>query len=365
MKRHLLIVGFLLWGLALPPAQAIFNVKSRTADQEADDEFERETLGGNSAASVNETPLSSLNLKARFDAAFSGGEPTQQGFTTPHFYLGVEGLASQWMSYRLSVSPAREYSSALLPHLVPTEAFFRITNVPISDARDKSSLALNFGLFSPDLNPLWTPDIGELWIPDFFVGQRQLFLSREIGLQLTGNVIPDRWTVSAGYFNGNGVFGFNTNNSRAITGYTKFTLPVGGWRLFVGGGAFQFSQGSQGTTNYRSHLVINPIVGVDYEPLSLNVQLEGWLGNYEDVSLRRNPKGLAVSVRAGHARAQGFVRYFNLSSAPTSGGYLSELHTGLVTDPFPHLKMFLYYAQLKGRSTSAENSVNLRARFAF
>ena len=363
MKRHLLILGFLIWGLALPPAYAVFNVKSRTAEQEADDEFERETLQG--AAAVNENPIGSLSMKARFDVAFSGGEPTQQGFTTPHFYLGVEGLASQWMSYRLTVSPAREYSSALLPHLVPTEAFFRITNVPISETRDKASIALNFGLFSPDINPLWTPDIGELWIPDFFVGQRQLYLSREIGLQVTATPLPDRWTISAGYFNGNGVFGFNTNNSRAITGYTKFVVPIGGWRFFVGGGAFQFTQGTPGTTNYRSHLVANPFIGVDYEPLTMNVSLEGWLGNYEDVALRRHPRGFVVSARAGHPRVQGFVRYFNLSAAPTSSGYLSELHTGLATDPFPHLKMFLYFAQLKGRAASAENSVNLRARFAF
>ncbi len=349
------------WGCAVTvPAFAIFQPRP-SADAAADAEFEKETLEG---TIVNESIASSLNVKARFDAAFSGGEPTNQGFTIPHFYLGVDGVASSWMTYRLSVSPAREYSSALLPNLVPTEAFFRITSETQNQLNKKPNVALNFGLFSPNLNPLWTPDIGELWIPDFFVGQRLLFLNREIGIEFSASPVPDRIEVSAGYFNGNGVFGFNTNNSRALTGFARWMIPIDGWRFSVGGGGFHFTQGTAGSTNYRSNYILNPFVGLDYEPLTLNFAIEGWLGNYEDVSVRRQPKGVVLSLRMGHPRLQGFIRYSNLASTPTLLGHLLELHSGIISEPFPHLKLFLYYQRIDGRGLSPENSVNLRARFA-
>ncbi len=232
-------------------------------------EFERETLVG----TTKEAQTASLSVHARFDAAYSGGEPTVQGFSIPHFYLGVDGVANPSMTYRLSIGPSREFSSTLIPQMVPTEAFFKITSVAVSEISEKPSLGVQLGMFSPALNPWWTPDLGDLWIPEFFVGQRQLLLTRDIGVELSANPIPDRLQVTAGFFNGNGVFGFNTNNSRAVTLFTRFQVPIGEWRLSVGGGGFNFIQGSAGSTNYRSHWIANPFINAEWEPMSLSATI--------------------------------------------------------------------------------------------
>ncbi len=337
---------------------------ARGAAANAEDGSEVDTVGA-SHGTAGDQIIPTLNLKARFDAAFSGGEPTQQGFSLPHFFLGVDGTANPYMTYRLTVSPSREYSTGLVPNIVPTEAFVRLSNVTEKELNDGPSFTASLGLMAPMINPWWSPDIGELWVPDFFYGQRLLLLGRDMGVEFGATLIPKRLELRAGYFNGNGIFGFNTNNSRAITGFGRLHLiPPGEWRIYVGGGGFHFGQGSTGSSNFRSQWVANPFLGIESDLLKFLFTLEGWFGGYQDVSRSCSPKGVVLSLRAGHERMQGFVRYLNLSSVPNVRGYLEELQLGITTDPFPNLKMFLFYQQVKGRSNGPENSVNLRARFS-
>ncbi len=355
MKWILFIPAFFWLGSAV--------AAPHTTDEDA--EFDRATLQGATESSAGEDVVPTLNVKARFDAAFSGGEPTQQGFTLPHFFLGVDGTANPWMTYRLTVSPSREYSTGLVPNVVPTEAFIRMGSVSQKEMADTANITATLGLMAPTINPWWSPDIGDLWVPDFFYGQRLLLLSRDMGLELAGHLIPKRLEVAVGYFNGNGIFGFNTNNSRALTAFGRLHLiPPGTWQMYVGGGFFHFAQGVSGATNYRQNWVANPFLAIEGEPLQLHFSLEGWWGGFQDSARRYSPKGVVASLRLGHPRLQGFVRYLNLSSVPTSMGRLSELHLGATSDPFPHLKIFFYFQQVAGRSTGTENSVNLRARFA-
>lgn len=101
-----------------------------------------------------------LAVSARFDLAFLTGNSVTQGFSLPSLRVSIYGDVTSILSYRVSVGQTREFTSALLPQLIPVEAYMDLGS---SDTRSKESrFSIRVGMFTPSQNPFWTPDLSDL-----------------------------------------------------------------------------------------------------------------------------------------------------------------------------------------------------------
>lgn len=294
------------------------------------------------SSSVAETSL--LNVGVRFDSQFIGGDPTQQGFSIPSARLTASGDATSYLSYRFSVGQTREFTSLSLPQLMPVEAYVQASNLPTGVVDSGSRVSLTMGLFTPSFNPWWTPDLTYLYIPDYAASHRMLFITRDIGAEITFAPLSDRVEFAIGAFNGNGIQSPNTNNARAFTGMARAAIPLGPVRWMLGAGAYQYSQSSRGSVNFRTQWTADLYTAFDYAPAGISLCGEVFLGEYEDSTRMLSPRGAAGMVTVGIVSwLKLFARYETLKSAPVTGLGVRHFQAGPLFEPTPYLKIWGLY----------------------
>ena len=317
---------------------------------------ERDRASGPRAAIGDDGP--SLHLGLRFDTEFFAGSPVAQGFSLPSVRVTAFGQALRHLDYRFSLGQTREFSSSLLPQMTPVEAFLHY------DAGEPfvgQKIGFTFGMFTPTMNPWWTPDLTYLEIPDYNSVHRQLFLGRDLGAEMSWQMVPDRIEVVIGAFNGTGILGQNTNNGRAFNASIRAGVPVGPLRFILGTGAYDFQQGTRGGVNFRTNWVIDAFLSMRWDTrLSLNV--DGYLGNFEDNLTETRPRGGSGWVTVGLVDwLKLFGRYEQLDQAPTNGS-LREIEAGPVFELSRVLTVWVLYQNENVGGAGGQSEGFIRAR---
>lgn len=345
--RHSLIILFLI-------SRSVFS---------AEEKVEELTPVPEPVESIQETVIeknieesekpSTLSVSARFDTNYSGGGSVHQGFSIPSARISVEGIAGRDIQYRFSAGQTREYSTALLPQLLPTEAYFSL---------HQASLSLKVGLFSPQFNPWWTPDLSEVNFPDYHETQKALYLSREMGVELQYSFVPDSLQVSIGYVNGSGVFTLNTNNAKAGVASIQSKIPLGEHSLRLGTSGYIFSQSTSGAINYRSNSLWTVYAEVSLLPVLFRV--EGFLSHFEDSTKIILPEGGACSLHFKFGKGLSlFGRYEYASNSPISLGRIQHLEGGPILSFSKQLDGYFTYSSLESGGQS-EDLILIRFRLS-
>lgn len=321
-----------------------------------------ETTPGSATSSasppVRREPVPVLQLGARLDTAFSTGGAVQQGFSIPSVRLSALGAASDTLSYRLSVGQAREFSSLLVPQLIPTEAFLVLGK---SEHLVPGDLVWKFGMFTPALNPWWAPDLSDVSLPDYHEAHKRLFLGRDIGVQINYQ-FTESLAVFAGAFNGNGVYGLNTNNARAMAGGVEWSSFSNTERVRVGVSGYFATQSSVGSVNYRSDWAASLYAHLAFPHSVAEVGLDFVVGDFLSSVTNYRPTSLALFGALPIAEWVAlFVRLETARQVPQSGLDLLHVQIGpqLLLSRF--VKAYLLFDSLDV-GTGTENAGLLRIR---
>jgi hypothetical protein len=316
------------------------------------------------AAAPNEAevPPELLQLGARIDVSYLAGDPIQQGFFIPSVRLTASGSVASWIDYRLSLGQAREFSSVLLPEIVPVEAYLNLNSGP-----EPGGLSPRFnwriGMFTPWFNPWWTPDLSDLPIPDYNEIHKEAFLSRDIGTQLSFQVIPDRLEVAAGAFDGTGILGMNTNNARAFSAFVRGISPLGRSRLQLGSGAYSFAQSSPGTVNYKSDWVHDVFLQLDLGYWDATLSVDGFYGQFQNSAGSARPLGFSGTLIVGIIDGlKLFTRGETLRNPPSVSGAIRHVQVGPLLDLNRALKIFTLFDYLQLVDGSVQSSAMVRLR---
>ncbi len=306
------------------------------------------------------TPL--LNLGLRLDSAYNVGGAVSQGFSLPSMRLTAWGQANENLAYRLSVGQAKEFSSALLPLLMPVQAYVELSTQSGPEWTGPSKLILRLGLFSPTFNPWWTPDLADITLPDFGEAHKALFLSRELGAEAVWEPWGSRLAFYGGAFNGTGLMGANTNNSRAFTFGMRTRLPIGWaqWELGVSGSLRE--QADPGNVNFRSDGVWNLYSSLEFDGSPLRFTGELFGGSLNDSTRSAKPFGGAGSVTIPlFSGVRFFLRAEWLRNTGTGNGMLRHGQFGPVFDLHKTLQAYVFYQYLEN-SSAPENLGWVRVR---
>ncbi|MCB0416135.1 MAG: hypothetical protein H6617_06545 [Bdellovibrionaceae bacterium] len=292
-----------------------------------------------------------LAVSARFDLAFLTGNSVTQGFSLPSLRVSIYGDVTSILSYRVSVGQTREFTSALLPQLIPVEAYMDLGS---SDTRSKESrFSIRVGMFTPSQNPFWTPDLSDLPLPSYNRTHRELYLFRDLGAELRYESASRNIEASVAAVNGIGIFAQNTNNSKAGALYLKGRIPFGEWNFYAGAGGMGLLQSVSGNVNYKRNWVLTGFIGVTSRFGIL--QGEYSVGEFETSTTYRNPTGGALMAFARISdQLKMFVRYENLVNPPTGGsGTLKVFQVGPVLELHETLTLFGTYTQTQESDGSA------------
>lgn len=224
------------------------------------------------------------SFSLRMDSMFAAASAINQGFSLPSIRLSLFGSVDSHLKYRLSLGQTREFSSVLLPQIMPVEAYLEF--IPFHEkAGDSPMLRWKAGMFTPTLNPWWSPDLSDLDLPDYNRIHQSVFLSRDLGSEIIFHPFTDLVTLSAGYFNGSGIFGQNSNNSRTLIGYAEFRLPFDDdWGLFAGGNVQRLEQSDSTSVNFKWSLMFHAFVGIESKAIKARLTAEVIYGQFLDLT---------------------------------------------------------------------------------
>lgn len=339
-----------------PAAQAPKSEAKPESPGDSDDELDRltETL-------VDSRPLSLIALSARLDTNFLAGNGVVQGFSLPSVRVSVQGDVSPYVSYRVSAGQTREFATALLPVLTPVEGYIDLST---ADRREAVSRAtVRAGMFTPTFNPWWTPDLSGVDAPDYHESHRAIFLSRDLGAEAAWKAGDRSIELGAGAFNGIGIFGQNTNNSRAFTGHLSVGTKLFGADVRIGGAAYGRFQASLGNVNYRRQIIGNGWVSLTHSGWELYLDVFG--GQYDDSVRSLLPfGGSAVVLMPLTAMIRLFGRAEWLERNPSgNGGRFSRFQVGPWIVVGEHLQGWLTYSnQVTGDGSGVTHTTEFRVR---
>lgn len=304
-----------------------------------------------------------LSMGARIDSNFSGGGAIQQGFSIPSIRLTAFGEAGKNVDYRLSFGQTREYSTALLPQMLPTEAYVDLATNPPRDGneREGSDIRLRTGMMAPLFNPWWSPDLGDLKMIDYHETHKALFVSREIGAEVAFRPIGDKLTLAAGAFNGSGIVSLNTNNSKAFTGHLHAIIPLGAIRVGIGNGTYYSEQSTKGAINYKRLFVTDFFGYLEIVSLKAVLCLDTFTSTYEDPTRAITPQGTALMAMVPLTSWMSvFGRVETATDSPLSG-HVRNFQLGPTVEISDYLKLFFTYQTLTANS-SDQRQVQFRVR---
>lgn len=309
-------------------------------------------------------PRELLNFGLRIDSSLSEGGPTDQGFSIPSVRLTGFGDVTDNLNYRLSLGQTREFSSAQLPQILPVEAYVDFISAKKTDI-DSSRLDWKGGMFTPSFNPWWTPDLSDIEMPDYLDTHRALFLSRDIGTELSYEFRPEGFKIGAGAFNGDGIVALNTNNSIAFTGFARELVHLAEEvTMEVGVSAYTLHQSSSGSINYKEDWAGDLYVDFNVTSIGLHVMGEGFLGNFQDSISNYNSQGGSLSVSLSLLEwLKVFGRFETLNEDPSNqGAYLNHFQIGPILKLDEAFKIYSFYEYYDHGDGNIENSFQIRAR---
>jgi hypothetical protein len=252
------------------------------------------------------TETKAINTHVRFDGNFFTGSGGVEGFSLPSYRLSLFGVVSPHIRYRMSLGQAREFSSVLLPQVVPVEAFA----VFAAGNRKKNHATITAGLFAPSLVPWWTPDLSDLPIPEYASVHRAMLLGRELGTELTVAVVPGSVEASVAFVNGTGIFGSQSGATRAVTGMVRAAFGTPAIRVMLGAGGYYLTVGTLGTSQFRQQTVVDAFLQLRVPRLGVMLGADAIFGQYVDAFRKLAPSGGNVFLLANVASwADGFGRY--------------------------------------------------------
>jgi len=306
-----------------------------------------------------------LSLSLRLDAGFSAGAPDVQGFSIPSLRFSAFGDVSDSLSYRVSFGQTREFSSIQLPQILPVEAYLNLRVSKNSDTRGAPAINWRIGMFTPTFNPWWSPDLTDLELPDYDVTHKTLFLSRDIGTELSYEFNPNGLKVGVGAFNGNGIFSLNSNNSKAFTAFANQGLTLAGVKMNIGAASYALFQSTQGSINFKSDWVTDVYASLNIESLGTDLMIDGFGGTFQDSIASARVGGFGVTSIVGIARAMKvFARWESLDHSPSSELELALHHfeLGPIFLVDAALKVYAFYEFLDFGDGTSENAFQVRLR---
>lgn len=304
-----------------------------------------------------------LGLSARLDASYTGGGAIAQGFAIPSLRVTAFGEAGEAIDYRISLSQTREYSSALIPQMIPSEAYMDLSTNPVrnGERRDTMDLRLRLGMTAPQFNPAWTPDLSELNFPDYGEVHKANFVSRDIGAELSMRTAGDSLFLAAGAFNGSGITSLNTNNSKAFSAFGRFSFLISSLKISLGNGTYFTEQSTLGAINYKKHWISDFFLSVGIEGTRTQLLVDSFISEYEDPNRIIAPNGYSVSATMGLIDWMGlFTRYEYASNSPQKGR-VTAFQVGPTAALSDYAKAFLIFQKLDFAG-SEERAVFLRVR---
>ncbi len=303
-----------------------------------------------------------LLLGLRLDTAYNAGATPAQGFSIPSVRLTVWGDVGKFASYRLSLGQTREFSSVLLPQIVPVEAFVDLNSSSEVETSSSPRIRFRTGLFTPTFNPWWTPDLSSLAIPDYGEMHRSFLVGRDMGAELLFDPFRERLSFFAGYFNGTGILGFNTNNAKAFTAGVRTAFELGGGTLQFGLSAMARLQADPSSVNFRSDLVGNFYLCFDHPDSGFQLGAELLSAELNDSVRTAYPFGGAVILQLPvFEGVRLFTRGEVLKGSGTGNGLIRNAQVGPVLDLHKALQAYVFYQYLENGG-SPENIGWVRLR---
>jgi len=297
-----------------------------------------------------------LIMGLRLDTLYALNGVIDQGFSIPMLRVIASGSVSPLLSYRIALGQSREFSSVLLPQLIPVEAFVDVGRVAEGGhAESEQLLGWRLGMFSPSLNPWWTPDLGISRIADYGQLHTSLLLNRDVGTEVTISAFSEGH-IKLGYFNGSGIYNLNTNNSKAITGLvTKAIKFDGETRLWLGISGYSVFQSVQGSVNFRSNWISNLYARLEWENAQIGLEILG--GEFQDNLRLVQPLGIAGICDIPMASGLNLFGRFETGTQMPEGGNLNHFQLGPKLSWDSSVQLFLFYDYLEnylGRQNSGQ-----------
>ncbi len=361
-------MGRLLLGLCLLTAGAV-TAWSQESDGEIEDAPALTSGAGVTQAKVKETLADDtaaaqlLVVGLRTDIGFSAGRPIDQGFSLPGLRLNVSGEIARYVDYRLSLAPSREFSSVLIPQVLPVDAWVQFRDAGRNSWKSEATILWKAGMFAPTLSPFFSSDLADLPIPDYARTHQATLLFRELGTEITYRPVPGLIDISLGLFNGSGIVALNTNNAKAFTGSVVFHWGLTSTStLNFGVSGYSSRQSDPGSVNYISNNV-----GHVFASLAIG---EGSMLEFDVVSGRlvdssRGVAALGVTGTAYIGLTEWFKGYFRaeaLRYSPAIEAKVNRVQAGPVFDPFRGVRVFSYLEHLDDGAGASENAIQILVR---
>lgn len=306
-----------------------------------------------------------LVLGLRADVAFTAGRPTEQGFSLPGLRLNAYGEIARYIDYRVSLAPSREFSSVLVPQVLPVEAWVQFRDAGRNSWKADANILWKAGMFAPTLHPFFSADLANLPFPDYAKTHQAALLFRELGTEVTFRPLPGVLDLTAGVFNGSGIVTLNTNNARAITASAVLHLGLGGLSVLnLGFGSYSSRQSDSGSVNFISNVMGTVFATMNLgESTVLGLDLVG--GKMEDATRGANVFGVTATAFVGITGwLRGYFRGETLRYSPVVEPRVNRVQLGPAFDPARGVRIFTYYEHLDNGTAAAENAFQCLVRIS-
>lgn len=345
-----------------PDDEDFIDIKAAPPLVKSDDS--RVPTEGGLLGAYNDSNLLLLGL--RTDTSYFAGSVLQQGFALSSVRLTAWGSSGSHISYRFSIGQTREFSTVLLPQLTPVEAWVDFHTSSRADWNAHSRLNWRVGMFSPTFNPWWSPDLGDMQVlvPDYLQSHRALFLSRDLGTEITMEPVSDRVFLTAGVFNGNGIISYNTNAAKAFTFSAQTKIPIYESKLWFGVSAYMMDQADPASISFRNNGVWNIYTAWEYPRWKAWLAFEVFGGELNDSTRTAYPLGGAAMAQFRIFKG---VRWFSRAEAARGTGRggdnkLTSIQMGPVLDFHKTAQLFLLFHHNETEDRSNENYGYFRLR---
>jgi hypothetical protein len=307
-----------------------------------------------------------LLLGLRTDTSYFAGSVLQQGFALSSVRLTAWGSSGNHVSYRFSMGQTREFSSVLLPQLTPVEAWVDVHTSTKGDWNARSRLNWRVGMFGPTFNPWWSPDLADMpvLIPDYLLSHKALFIARDLGTELTLEPIADKLSLTVGVFNGNGIFSYNTNASKAFTFNVQGKIPIRESHLWIGASGYLMDQADASSISFRSNGVWNLYAAWEYPRWKSWLAFEVFGGELNDSTRSAYPFGAAAMLQFRMFKGLRFYSRAESMRGTGRGGTnrLTNIQMGPVLDFHKTAQLFLLFNHNENEDGTNENFALFRLR---
>lgn len=345
-----------------PDDEDFVDIKSAPPLVRSDDS--RIPTEGGLLGAYNDSNLLLLGL--RTDTSYFAGSVLQQGFALSSVRLTAWGSSGNYISYRLSLGQTREFSTVLLPQITPVEAWVDFHTSARGDWSAKSRMTWRIGMFTPTYNPWWSPDLADMQVlvPDYLESHKAIFISRDLGTELTVEPISDRLSLTVGAFNGNGIFSHNTNAAKAFTFSLQGKIPVYESKIWLGASGYLMDQADPSSISFKSNGVWNVFTAWEYPRWKLWTAVEVFGGELNDSTRISFPFGGAAMMQFRMVRGLRFYARGEAMRATGRGGNnrLASIQMGPVLDFHKTAQLFLLFQHSEVEDGTNENYGYFRLR---